>query len=143
MSNASPEPGAARDRAEIEALLDRIAKRVKELKTFDAAGIQDRWDSRLEVVQKNVNKLVAEAFGRGSESYRQHAIGPLDAGLDDNLGDRYTTEEFHAEIRKAAAAAAARLQAVAQILTEWRDEPQAVPAAEAAEPAPAPAPAPT
>src|SRR4051812_34133087 len=101
MSNGKPPAGGVHARPEIEIVLDRIARRVKELKTFEVSGIQDRWDTRLEVVQKNVNKLVGEAFGAGSALYKEYAIAPLDAALDTTFGDRYTQEEFHGEIRKA------------------------------------------
>ena len=81
MSNGKPAPGGAQGRADIEAVLDRIARRVKELKTFDVSGIQDRWDQRLENTQKAVNKLVGEAVGSGSALYKQYAIPPLDSAL--------------------------------------------------------------
>src|SRR4051794_26827592 len=116
--NSAPPSGGARDRSEIEAVLERIARRVRELKTFDPSGIQDRWDSRLEGVQKNVNKLVSDAFGMGTALYRQHAIGPLDAALDATFGDRYTMQEFHDEVRKAVKQASARLAAVSKLLSE-------------------------
>ena len=109
MSSAKSGAGGAQDRAEIAAVQDRIARRIKELRAFDVSGITDRWDSRLENAQKNVNKLIGEAFGTGSPLYKQHAIGPLDAALDVTFGDRYTQQEFHDEIRKAPGQAATKL----------------------------------
>ncbi|HET8746791.1 MAG TPA: hypothetical protein VFM98_14385 [Ramlibacter sp.] len=115
-SKHAPAPGGPQDKAEIEAVLDRIARRVKELKAFDPSGIQDRWDTRLEVLQKNVNKTIAEAVGMGSAQYRQLAIGPLDAALESAFGDRFTLEEMRDVIRKAVGQAAMRLNAAAKVL---------------------------
>src|ERR1700712_5772077 len=131
MSNgkSAPPSGGAHDRAEIEAVQERIARRLRDLKTFDPSGIQDRWDTRLEGVQKNVNKLVGEAFGMGTALYRQHAIGPLDAALDATFGDRYTMQEFHDEVRKAVTQASARLATVSKLLNERLAAVESAPAA--------------
>ncbi|MEJ8838576.1 hypothetical protein [Ramlibacter sp. AN1133] len=112
----APPPGGPQDKAEIEAVLDRIGRRIKELRGFDASGIRDRWDSRLELLQKNVNKTIADAVGMGSAQYRQLAIGPLDAALDSTFGDRYTLDELREEVRKAVGQAAMRLNAAAKVL---------------------------
>lgn len=112
----APPPGGPQDRAEIEAVLDRIGRRVKELKSFDPSGIQDRWDTRLELLQKNVNKTIGEAVGMGSAQYRQLAIGPLDAALESAFGDRFTLDEMRDVIRKAVGQAAMRLNAAAKVL---------------------------
>ncbi|MCC2677205.1 MAG: hypothetical protein K0R58_4152, partial [Ramlibacter sp.] len=111
-------PGGAHEKAEIEAVRERIARRMKELKSFDVNGIQDRWDQRLENTQKAVNKLVAEAVGSGSALYKQYAIAPLDAALDQTFGDRYTQQEFHEEVRKALDQAGTRLGAVNELLAD-------------------------
>jgi len=112
----APPPGGPQDKAEIEAVLGRIGRRVKELKSFDPSGIQDRWDTRLEMLQKNVNKTIAEAVGMGSAQYRQLAIGPLDAALESAFGDRFTLDEMRDVIRKAVGQAAMRLNAAAKVL---------------------------
>lgn len=132
--------GGAQERAEIEAVQERIARRIKELKSFNVAGIQDRWDQRLENTQKAVNKLVAEAVGSGGELYKQYAIPPLGAALDQTFGDRYTQDEFHDEVRKALDQAGKRLAAVSALLADRLANP-GKPAKQHA-PAPAPAPAP-
>jgi hypothetical protein len=112
----APPPGGPQDKAEIEAVLDRIGKRIKELKGFDASAVQDRWDSRLEMLQKNVNKTIAEAVGMGSSQYRQLAIAPLDAALDASMGDRFTIDELREAVRKAVGQASMRLHAAAKVL---------------------------
>jgi hypothetical protein len=112
----APASGGPQDKADIEAVLERIGKRIKELRGFDASTIRDRWDSRLEMVQKNVNKTIAEAVGMGSAQYRQLAIGPLDAALDSTFGDRYTIDELREEVRKAVGQAVMRLNAAAKVL---------------------------
>jgi len=111
-----PPPGGPQDKAEIEAVLDRIGKRIKELRGFDSSAVRDRWDARLEQVQKNVNKTIAEAVGMGSAQYRQLAIGPLDAALDSTFGDRYTIDELREEVRKAVGQAVMRLNAAGKVL---------------------------
>jgi hypothetical protein len=112
----APPPGGPQDRMEIEAVLDRIGKRVKELRAFDPAGINDRWDNRLELLQKNVNRTIGEAVGMGSSQYRQLAIGPLDAALESVFGDRFTADEMREEIRKAVNQAVMRLNAAGKVL---------------------------
>jgi hypothetical protein len=112
----APASGGPQDKADIEAVLERIGKRIKELRGFDASTIRDRWDSRLEMVQKNVNKTIGEAVGMGSGQYRQLAIGPLDAALDSTFGDRYTIDELREEVRKAVGQAVMRLNAAAKVL---------------------------
>jgi hypothetical protein len=113
--NASP-PGGPQEKAEIEAVLDRIARRIKELRNFDPSGIQDRWDTRLEVLQKNVNRTIADAVGMGSAQYRQLAIGPLDAALEAAFGDRFTLDEMRDELRKAVNQAVMRLNTASKVL---------------------------
>jgi hypothetical protein len=112
----APPPGGPQDRMEIEAVLDRIGRRVKELRAFDPSGINDRWDNRLELLQKNVNKTIGEAVGMGSSQYRQLAIGPLDAALESVFGDRFTLDEMREEIRKAVNQAVMRLNAAGKVL---------------------------
>src|SRR4051812_35543479 len=93
--------GGPQGKADIEAALDRIGKRIKELRTFDVSGIQDRWDGRLDQLQKNVNKAIGDAYGMSSPQYRQHAIPPLDSGLDSTFGDRFTADELRDAVRQA------------------------------------------
>src|SRR5689334_8529268 len=112
----APPPGGPHDKAEIEAVLERIGRRIRELRGFDPSAIRDRWDSRLELLQKNVNSTIAEAVGMGSAQYRQLAIGPLDAALESAFGDRFTIDEVREEIRKAVGQAVMRLNAAGKVL---------------------------
>jgi hypothetical protein len=138
MSNEKSAAGGAHGRAEIEDVAERMARRVKDIKTFDVSAMQGRWDARLEVVQKNVNNLMAEAFGAGSALYKEYAIPPFDSELDTTFGGRFSVEELQEVIRKAMAVATTRLEAAAARLKKQLDAPPPTQA-----PTPAPTPAPT
>ena len=131
------------------AIIDKIGRTIRELRSFDVSAIQDRWDGRLEVLQRKVNTHVADVVGAGSPEYKKHAIPALDSALDSTFGERYTLGEFHDCLRAAIQQAIIRLDAVTKLVGERphgeaASTATAVPAPEAtAAPAPAPSPAPT
>ena len=135
----------ASDRKELESAVDKIGWRIKELRTFDLGGIQERWDPRLESLQSQVNTLLSDALGPRSAEYKQYAIGPMGAELETAFGDRYSPDELRDAVRKGIDQAVANLNAVKRLLTERLEakEAAAPPPAPTAAPTPAPTPAPT
>jgi hypothetical protein len=127
----------ASDRKELESAVDKIGWRIKELRTFDLGGIQERWDPRLESLQNQVNTLLSDALGPRSAEYKQYAIGPMGAELESAFGDRYSPDELRDAVRKDIDRAVANLNAVTRLLTERLE------AKEAAVPPPVPTAAPT
>ncbi len=139
MSTGKSTPSAsAQEKAALEGALDKISRRIKELRIFDVSAIEGRWDPRIEAVQKRMNATIADILGAGTADYKQHAIAPLDAALDPNLGDRLSLDELRDGIRQSMDLAILKLNAVKKLLTE-RSEGRA---AAAAPPQPGPAPAP-
>src|SRR5688500_17872072 len=96
------------------ATIEKIGRTIKELRAFDVSSIQDRWDGRLEVLQRKVNTHVAEAVGSGTPEYKKEAIPPLDSALDSTFGERYTMGEFHDCLRAAIQQAIIRLDAMSK-----------------------------
>ncbi|AEG91663.1 hypothetical protein [Ramlibacter tataouinensis] len=139
---AAPGPAIEGDRAALENAIDKLARRARELRAFNASAIQDRWDQRLEALQKKVNGTLADALGAGTPEYQQYAIGPL-GEMDPALGDRYSPEEFQDSVRQAIARAGTKVNAVSMLLTRRLEGPApAAPTAAAPTQAPAPRPAP-
>lgn len=149
MSNGKPaaRPGGPTDPAAIEKAIEKVGRTIKEVRSLDVATLQDRWDARLENLQKKTNQALADTWGSGTPEYKQHAIGPLDAALDTTFGDRYTMEEFRDCIRKSVLQAVGKLNAATKALNERLEavvaEASRPPAPPAPEPTPKPTPAPT
>jgi hypothetical protein len=135
----------APDRKELETAIDKIGWRIKELRTFELGGIQERWDPRLETLQTQVNSLLSDALGPRSAEYKQYAIGPMGAELDTAFGDRYSPDELRDAVRNSIDQAVANLNAVKKLLAERLEAKDAAapPPAPTAAPTPAPTAAPT
>ena len=90
MSTGKPTPssGGSQTKAALERAIDKLARRVKELRTFDVSEIEGRWDPAVEALQKGVNATLADILGAGTPEYKKHAIAALDSGIDTNFGDR-------------------------------------------------------
>ncbi|HWP11547.1 MAG TPA: hypothetical protein VNN06_06975, partial [Ramlibacter sp.] len=89
----------ALDKAALAKAIEDVTWRVKELRTFDSSGIQERWDPRLEALQKKVNTTLGDILGGRAPEYKQYSIGALDAGLDSMFGDRYSPDELQQTIK--------------------------------------------
>jgi predicted nucleotide-binding protein len=131
--------GSRQEKAALEAAIDRITRLARELRSQDLSGIQERWDPRVEAIQKRINNALGDVLGHGSPEFKALKVGALEASLDTSFGDRYSTEELHASIRKGVEGAIANLNEAAKVLDE-RMHGGAFPAAK---PAVTPAPAPT
>ena len=68
------------------AIIEKIGRTIRELRSFDVSGVNDRWDGRLEVLQRKVNAHIADAVGTGTAEYKQHAIPALDSALNSTFG---------------------------------------------------------
>ncbi|MGZ5846681.1 MAG: hypothetical protein ACXWJJ_04335, partial [Ramlibacter sp.] len=133
--------GSRQDKAALEAAIDRLSRLAKELRTQDLAGIQDRWDARIEALQRRINTALADVLGHGSPDYKELKVGPLGASLDTSFGDRFSTEELHDSIRRGLDGAIANLNAARTLLGQRLDSAgsEAPAPAKAAAPAPSPA----
>jgi len=133
--------GSRQDKAALEAAIDRLSRLAKDLRTQDLAGIQDRWDARIEALQRRINTALADVLGHGSPDYKELKVGPLGASLDTSFGDRFSTEELHDSIRRGIDGAIANLNAARNVLGQRLESTgsDAPPPAQAAEPAPSPA----
>src|SRR6476659_7672109 len=96
MSNGKPTVKSTNVNGQaLDKSIDKISRRIQELKDFDPAGIQERWDPRLEALQKSTNATLADILGARSPQYKQYAMGALDTGLETAFGDRYSSDELH------------------------------------------------
>jgi hypothetical protein len=149
MSNGKPANGSARgnDRSASGAEVEKIDRHMKDLRAFDVRTLRDRWDPRLETLQKGVNLTLATALGANSPEYRQYQLPAFDATLDATFGDRYTMDEARDAIRQGMDVAIGKLISVRDLLTRRLEKgpdapaPAAV-AAAGSTPAPTPAPPP-
>ena len=134
--------GSRQEKAALEAAIDRVARLAKELRSQDLTGIQERWDPRIEALQKRINNALGDVLGHGSPECKELKIGSLVDSLDTSFGDRYSEEELHDGIRKGLEGAGRNLHAAAQVLTDrlkGGGMPAPPPKAAAATPAPTPA----
>lgn len=140
MSGKPTSSGSSQTKAALERAIEKLARRIKELRTFDVSGIEGRWDPAVEALQKSVNQTLADILGAGTPEYKQHAIAALDSGIDPNFGDRLSLEEVQQGIKQGIDEAVGHLDAVKKLLTD-RFEGKVV-AAPSPTPAPTPAPMP-
>src|SRR5688500_13895365 len=96
MSNGKQNAGShgPQDRAAIERTIEKIARTVRELRNTDVSNIEDRWDTRLDGLQKKINAVLAEALGISSAEYKKEQVPPLDSELETTFGERYTVAEY-------------------------------------------------
>ena len=52
-----------------EAAIERLERLAQEARRFDMSGLQDRWDPRIEGLQKRINDVLAEVLGGGTPDY--------------------------------------------------------------------------
>lgn len=135
--SASRPTFASLDRSTLESGLSKLERIARDLRGFDVSSLASRSDERLEIFQRRVNSLLADLVGTGSPDYKQHALGPLDAGLDTTFGDHYSMDEYRDALKTALAKASRSLDATVGALNA------ALQAIQAPAPAPAPAPKPT
>ena len=141
--NGKARTGGGSDKAALEAAADKLSKYVKGLRNFDHSGVHDRWDPRVEALQKRINATLLEIFGVGTPEYKEYALAPLGSSLDTSMGQRYSEEELRGALKKEMEQAAQKLTRAKELLANWAQNggAPAVQAEAAPEPAPAPAPA--
>jgi hypothetical protein len=144
MSHGKPsaKPHGPHDKAALQAAIDKIARNVKELRGYDVSVITDRWDARIEALQKKIHALLADLLGAGTPEYRKYALPRLQTALEAHFGDRLSSDEVREGVRKGLDDSIVDLTAVKKLLSE-RMEGKAPAPAPAATHAPAPTPAPT
>lgn len=120
MSNGKPATGSARpnDKSAVAAEIEKINRHIKELRGFEVGGMKDRWDPRVEAMQKNINLTLAGALGSSSPEYRQYQLPAFDAGLDQTFNDRFTIEEIRGAVREGMDRAIGKLISVRDLLTQ-------------------------
>lgn len=141
--NGKARTGGGSDKAALEAAADKLSKYVKGLRNFDHSGVHDRWDPRVEALQKRINATLLEIFGVGTSEYKEYSLAPLGSSLDNSMGQRYSEDELRGALRKEMEQAAQKLTRAKELLANWAQNggAPAVQAEAAPEPAPAPAPA--
>lgn len=141
--NGKARTGGGSDKVALEAAADKLSKYVKGLRNFDHSGVHDRWDPRVEALQKRINATLLEIFGVGTSEYKEYSLAPLGSSLDNSMGQRYSEDELRGALRKEMEQAAQKLTRAKELLANWAQNggAPAVQAEAAPEPAPAPAPA--
>lgn len=131
--------------------VDRLARSIKELKSFNISVIKERTDSRLDVIHRKVNAALADMLGMSSPDFKAYAAPRLDSTLDHTFGAHYSTEELQLVLAEGLDKGVKNLTAAKDAMAaRLAGGPAQAPAAEpapppAAPPPPAPAatPAPT
>ena len=113
----TPSSATSQTKAALERSIDKLGRRIKELRTFDISAINGRWDPALEVLQKSVNSTLADILGAGTPEYKRHLVAPLDSGIDPDFGDRLSQEEVQRGIKTAIDEAIAKLDVAKKLLT--------------------------
>lgn len=141
--NGKARTGGGSDKAALEAAADKLSKYVKGLRNFDHSGVHDRWDPRVEALQKRINATLLEIFGVGTSEYKEYSLAPLGSSLDNSMGQRYSEDELRSALKKEMEQAAQKLTRAKELLANWAQNggAPAVQAEAAPEPVPAPAPA--
>lgn len=142
--NGKARTGSGSDKAALEAAADKLSKYVKGLRNFDHSGVHDRWDPRVEALQKRINATLLDIFGGGTPEYKEYSLAPLGSTLETTMGQRYSQEELRDALKKEMEQAAVKLTRAKELLANWVQNggAPAVQAGTAPEPAPAPPPAP-
>src|SRR4051812_28146081 len=109
MSTGKLSSAAAQEKAALESAIEKVNRQLKELRSFDVTGIKDRWDTRLEGLQKRINATLSSALGGSSPEYKKFTIRALDESIDTTFGDRYTGEELAQGIKTGIGKATANL----------------------------------
>lgn len=154
MSHGKPpsKPHGTPDRAAQQAAIDKLARHIKELRGYDESDIKDRWDARIEALQKKIHGQLGDALGAGTPEHKKYALPRLKAALEAHYGDRLSSEEVREGIRKGIEESIGDMTAVKKLLTERMEGKAHAPApvasavptpAPTAAPTPAPTPAPT
>src|SRR4051812_42258626 len=73
--------GSRQEKAALEAAIDRVTRLAKELRSHDLSGIQERWDPRIEAVQKRINNALGDVLGLGSPDYKTLKVDALESTL--------------------------------------------------------------
>jgi hypothetical protein len=50
----TPPSGTSQTKAALERAIDKLARRIKELRTFDVAAIDGRWDPAVEALRQRI-----------------------------------------------------------------------------------------
>src|SRR5664279_537630 len=135
MSTGKENADRTQDSAALEDAITKVDRQAKELKSFNTAVIKERWDPRVERLQKRTNAILAEVLGMGTPAYKQHAIGALDSSLDTTFGDRHTVDELKQGIAQEIKNATAKLESARKILAQRLEDLATAPTVEP-EPAP-------
>lgn len=146
MSNgSSPRPDAAATQAAIE----RLERLAQEARRFDLAALTDRWDPRIEGLQRRINDMLADVLD--DAEYKEHRVKPLDASIDTSFGDRFSDEELRDAIKSGIDKAIMNINSAVRLLNRKLDPNAKAPAptkasklsSRAQAPTPAPTPVPT
>ena len=142
MSTGKETADRAQDRAALEDAIAKVDRQVKELKSFNTAGVRERWDDRVVRLQKRINATLGEVLGMGTPAYKQHTVSALDSSLDSTFGQRYTADELKDSLAQGIKNATTKLESAKKILRQRLEDLATAPTVEP-EPTPMAASTPT
>lgn len=123
-----------------QAAIERLERMADQARRFDLSGIQDRWDDRLEGLQKRINDALADTLGDDSQDYKDLRVAPFGAAMDTGFGDRLSQEELQEGLRAGIEKAVRSLNGAMKVLATRMEAPPAPPPAGKGKAAPAPKP---
>lgn len=127
MSNVPSSPDS--DPAIQQAAIERLERMADQARRFDLSGIQDRWDDRLEGLQKRINDALADTLGDESQDYKDLRVAPFGAAMDTGFGDRFSQEEMQEGLRAGIEKAVRSLNGAMRVLATRMEAPPAKPPA--------------
>lgn len=117
-STSPPPQPRVLDRAQLEAAIRTIDRRIADLQAFDVSSIQERWDPRVTALETKVSASLAEIFGDGTPEYHRHSVGHFDDLPISMLGDRHPPERIRQSVKEGIQGAVVSLQTTRDLMAE-------------------------
>lgn len=114
---APPSPRVL-DKGEIEAAIQKLDRRIEELKAFDVSTIQERWDARADALESKISATLAEIFGEDTPEFYRHSVGVFDSLPVSMMGESHSRQTIQTSYRDGIRDAAIKLESVRDLLRE-------------------------
>lgn len=95
----------------------KLERRIRELKAFEVASVQDRFDPRLDALEKKIDETLVEVFGHDSLEYDRYRGRSIDTAPI-YMGGGPSIEEVREGIERGLETNISSLQTAVEMLTE-------------------------
>jgi predicted nucleotide-binding protein len=103
---------------QMRASIPKLDRRINDLQEFDINTIQERWDSRVEALEKKIDGTLQEVLGHDTVEYRDFHVGTLDTLPLSMDGNNYPLRDVHEGYQKGIDHAAMQLNTLKELFEE-------------------------